>query len=202
MPPLKVMSVRNPPEPIKLISRGRCRRGSPAFSPVLTILDEKTDLLIPGRRAHGDHDVLQTCRLGCRPMDTIDPARRNWNGCQVKLEVAHLSIEDVGRNPIRVVRIVVAIVSITIDESNTTEACGRFYGWKVGRISNDIGVVLVNNGTRNQVRSGRKVDCCRSQSAGCAESATSTSRQDGIVNCRRVVGNAITLRIPMSATAR
>lgn len=139
-----------------------------------TVFDEKAHLLISRSSTHGDLDVLQACRLGCRPMDTICPGCRSRHRCHVKLKIAHLSIEHVGRNPIGVIGVVVAVIGITINESNTVEVRRGFDGGKIGRISNNVGIVLINDGSRNQVCSRWEVHDCGSQSAGLAEPATST----------------------------
>ncbi len=81
-------------------------------------------------------------------MDAIDLISRR-NRSHIKLEVANLAVEHVGRNPVRVVRVVVTVVSIPVDEGNTIEACGRLDGGEVSRISNEICVVLVNDWSRN-----------------------------------------------------
>lgn len=67
-----VRSVRNPADPsMPLVPSQQeimqCCNGSTGH----TVLDEKTNLVVPRRRSHCNLDVLQACRLGCGPVDAI-----------------------------------------------------------------------------------------------------------------------------------
>lgn len=139
-----VRSVRNPADPTEHLVRITAMALQKLTG--LTVLDKKTNLVVARRRGHRNLNVLQARRLSCRPVNTVHLGRRGRNSRHVKLEVAHLSVKDVGRDPVGVVRVVVAIVSIAVNQGNAAEARGRLDGWEIGWVSNDVGVVLINDG--------------------------------------------------------
>ncbi len=124
-------------------------------------------------------------------MDAIGVAG-SWNGRHINDKVAYLSIENISRNPVWYVRVIIAVIFVAINEAVPIEVGCCFDNWEVGRVTNQVGEILVNNRTRNQVSSSWEVDSCRSCRGRFAKSAAPTSRQDGIVNCRCVVRDTVT----------
>ena len=94
---------------------------------------------------------------------------------RVKNKVSHLSVENIGGDPVGVVGIVISVVCVSVDQTKSVEVGGTLDDGEIGRITNKIGIILVNDGTRDQVSSGWEVDGGRGCGAGCAESATSAT---------------------------
>ena len=144
-------------------------------------------MLCPRSRTHIKHQILQTRRLRCRPMNTGSrvPTR---NGRHIKNKVAYLSIEDVGRAPVQACR----IIFVAIYESESGETCGSLDHRDVGWVANQHGVVLVEDRGGNQIGTGWEIDYSGGGGAGCAAFAAAAAGEDGVVDSCCIIGDTIT----------
>jgi predicted RecA/RadA family phage recombinase len=144
-------------------------------------------VLRPGGRTHIKHQILQTCRLCRRPVDTRSGIP-TWNSGHIEDKVAYLSIKNVGGTPVQVRR----VVRVAVNQTKSGETGGSFERGDVGWVTKQYGEVLVNDGRRNQVGSCGEVDYGGSGSAGCAAFAAAATSKDGIVDSCSVIRDTIT----------
>ena len=81
-----------------------------------------------------------------------------WNLRQIEDEITYLAIKDIGGAPIKVGGVIV----VCIYQSKAREGgCGSNNGQVVG-VANELGVVIVQDGRRDEIGSSWEVNHCRS----------------------------------------
>lgn len=107
--------------------------------------------------AHIEGDELERSGLCSGPVYT---SRRFvvGNGSHVDDKVAYLTVKDIGGSEFKCT---IRTISITVDQTesvSTREVCrGLDYGYAV-RITNELSVVVVDDGRGNDISSCREVD--------------------------------------------
>ena len=95
-------------------------------------------MLGPRRQTHIEHQVLQTRRLCCWPVNTRSRTRTG-NSCHIEDKVPDLSVKYVRRYPVQVCRIVL----ITVNEPESGKVRGGLDGGYVRWVANEHREVLV-----------------------------------------------------------
>lgn len=151
-----------------------------------TALAEQSHMLCARSRTHLEYQILQTRRLCRRPMNTRSrvPGR---NSRHIQDKVAHLSIEDIGRAPVQILRIVL----VGVNEAKPGESSSCLESGDVGWVADKVGIVLVDDRGGNQVRAGWEIDYGGCGSARSAALAAAAAGQDGVVDGCCVICNTV-----------
>ena len=158
--------------------------------------DSQLSVLLAAICPHVEDDVLEACRLRHLPVDTSSLGERH--GSQVNVKVADLAEEVVLVHP-EVVAFVV--VGVSVDDGHAFELGQSLDRRAVDGVADQLGVVELNDGLADGVCAWREVHQCRSGGARGATLATSLTIGDGLVDCFRVVGRAVTLGTVVSNVA-
>lgn len=137
--------------------------------------------------AHVEDNVLQRGGLRNLPMDTGTSGV--VHGGQVDLEVANLAEEVVLVDP-PVGAIV--LVRVCINDSHAGESGRGLDDGQAGGIANQLGVVVLLDGSADNVGTGREVDEGRGDGRGLAVLATTATIGDGSVDGGSIIGRAVT----------
>lgn len=104
-------------------------------------------------RAHDNLNILDTGSLTNWPVNTRSRGC-SCNARQVQLEIPNLSEEDICGGP---TLITAALVLVAINQTQARESRGSLDHWQRIGVSDNLGKVIVDDGSGDQVRSGREV---------------------------------------------
>lgn len=114
--------------------------------------------------------------------------RSGWDIRDIKDQVPNLPIEDICGSILQPA----ICVRVAINHSESLEIARGFEHRQAVRVAYNLGVVVVNDGRRNEVRSGREVNHGGSRGGGsAAPRGASTTKADGRTDCIGIVGEAI-----------
>lgn len=128
-------------------------------------------------------NILDACGLRGRPVDPIDRGRGSNSRC-VDDEVPDLAIENIGRDPVQVLR----VVRVCINEAKAVEGPGSLKSGRVVGVANQLAVERLVYGRGKNVRASREVDNEGSGSTRGAALVTRISSIDGSVDSRCIIG--------------
>jgi hypothetical protein len=98
-------------------------------------------MLCPRRIAHQKNTILQTRSLSRRPMNTSRGAARR-NSREIKDQIPNLAVEDICSSKLQTI----PTILIAINDPKSTEIWSRLQHWHAIRISDDLGVVVIDDG--------------------------------------------------------
>lgn len=153
------------------------------------VVHEDTHLLV-GITASLDHlkaNVLQAGSLSNLPVDTGSGALRHSR--EIDNEVANRAEEVV---LVGVPVGTVIVVRVGVDNSNTLESRSGLQSGNIERITNHLGVVVLDDGLGDNIGTGWEVNQSRSNSGRVAVFSTAVARRDSLVNGIGVISGAIT----------
>ena len=152
-----------------------------------TVVHEDTLLLVGGRLGvHVELDVLERSGLGNLPVNTGTSIAHT---SKIDLEVSDLTEEVVLVGPPVVASV---IIRIRVDDTNTLETSVGLDGGDGVEVTNEVSVVVRNDGSGNKVSSGREVDDGRGGGLGVTTLSATRAISDGAVDSSGIVGGTVT----------
>ena len=145
-------------------------------------------MLCPSGRTHMNLDILNTCRLTHRPMNTRSSSTRR-DGGQVKDQVSNLLEEYICRCP---ALISITLILVSVNHAESREARSGLENGESIRIADYVSIVVIDNGCGDYICSGWEVNdgwCSCGGFTACWRETTSVAYS--AVDRGRVVCNTI-----------
>lgn len=121
----------------------------------LTILDENALMLSSWCVTHLEHQILKTRCLRRRPMDSREPVAWGYSR-QIKDQISNLSVEYIGSSELESI----SAVLISINQPKAAEVGRWLQDWQAVWVSDDLGIVVVDDRGRDEVCARWEIDDC------------------------------------------
>lgn len=145
-------------------------------------LHEDTALPSKGGGRHLELNVGERRSLRGRPVDasqTVICIRAEWRSGHINNKVGNLTPENVGGSPSEVTSV---LVRITINDPTSSKVAAGLDDGPAAGVTDDLGVVVVDNGAGDEVRAGGEIDQSRSGGGTVTFRATAVAGADGGVD--------------------